>query len=73
MGVREWVDQDYVIEHLRQKFNCSVLWCEGRACLEYKSKEELNQMAGYVKDNFSMELLDVFFTAVESLDEEVKS
>ncbi|WP_410771293.1 hypothetical protein [Fontibacillus sp. BL9] len=73
MSVREWVDQDYVIEHLRQKFNCSVLWCEGRACLEYESKEELDLMTDYVKANFGMELLDVFFTAVESLDEEVES
>lgn len=73
MSVREWVDQDYIIEQLQQKFKCSVLWCEGRACLEYDSREELDYMAEYIKATFDMELLDVFFTAVESLEEEVES
>ncbi|RCX18649.1 hypothetical protein DFP94_106183 [Fontibacillus phaseoli] len=72
-GVREGVDQDYIIELLKQKFKCSVLWCEGRACLEYESKEELDRMADYVKANFDRELLDVFFTALESLGEDVES
>ncbi|MDU7476212.1 MAG: hypothetical protein E7L01_23155 [Paenibacillus macerans] len=61
------VEQDYVIERVRELFQCRVLWSEGRPCLEYDSKEELGKISEYVKANFNTELLDVFFTAVESL------
>ncbi|WP_208916359.1 hypothetical protein [Paenibacillus uliginis] len=67
---REVVEQDYVIEQVRQLFQCTVLWCEGRACLEYESKEELDKISDYVKANFDKDLLDVFFTAVESLSQD---
>ncbi|MGZ9585662.1 hypothetical protein [Paenibacillus marinisediminis] len=66
-AIRESVEQDYVIEHLRQEFQCTVLWCEGRACLEYDSKEELDRISDYVKAKFDRDLLDVFFTAIESI------
>jgi len=66
-AIRECVEQDYVIEHVKKHFSCTVLWCEGRACLEYNSEEELAQISQYVKANFDKELLDVFFTAIESL------
>lgn len=65
--VRECVAQDYIMEQVMQQFQCRILWCEGRACLEYNSEEELNRMAEYVKDSFDKELLDVFFTAIESI------
>ena len=63
-------DQDYVINQVRQSFQCTVLWCEGRPCLEYKNQEELDQIAVYVKQNFDKDLLDVFFSAIESLPPE---
>lgn len=60
-----FVDQDYIIETLIQEFQCSVLWCEGRACLEYNDQKDLDRWADYVRSRFGKELLDVFFTAVE--------
>lgn len=63
-------DQDYVIDHVRQFFPCTVLWCEGRPCLEYDSQEQLDKIAGYVKEKFDRELLDVFFSTIESLPPE---
>lgn len=67
VAIRETVEQDYVIEQLKEKFQCTVLWCEGRACLEYKSAEELDQVSDYIKEHFDKDLLDVFFTAIESI------
>lgn len=64
------VDQDVVIEKVQSLFTCRVLWSEGRPCLEYDSREELDRISEYVKANFGMELLDVFFTAVESLPDD---
>lgn len=69
-AIRESVDQDYMIERVRELFQCRVLWSEGRPCLEYDSREELDKISDYVKESFDTELLDVFFTAVESLPEE---
>lgn len=68
--IRETVDQDYMIERVRERFQCRVLWSEGRPCLEYPSRAELDKISEYVKEQFNTELLDVFFTAVESLPEE---
>lgn len=67
VAIRETVEQDHVIEQLKEKFQCTVLWCEGRACLEYKSGEELDQVSDYIKEHFDKDLLDVFFTAIESI------
>ncbi|AZK45371.1 hypothetical protein [Paenibacillus lentus] len=64
------VEQDYIIERVRELFQCRVLWSEGRPCLEYRSIEELDRIAEYIRANFEVELLDVFFTAVESLPED---
>lgn len=64
------VDQDVVIEQVQRLFTCRVLWSEGRPCLEYDSREELDRISEYFKANFGMELLDVFFTAVESLPDD---
>ncbi|WP_019638921.1 hypothetical protein [Paenibacillus fonticola] len=61
------VEQDYIIERVTDIFQCRVLWSEGRPCLEYRNAEELEQISEYVQTNFEVELLDVFFTAVESL------
>ncbi|GBK66120.1 Uncharacterised protein [Paenibacillus macerans] len=61
------VEQDYIIERVQALFQCRVLWNEGRPCLEYDNKEELGKISEYVKANFATELLDVFFTTVESL------
>ncbi|WP_234032914.1 hypothetical protein [Paenibacillus faecalis] len=68
--IREIVEQDYMIEKVQQLFHCTVLWCEGRACLEYDSKEELDKISDYIRSNFDKDLLDVFFTAVESVPED---
>ncbi|TCZ78420.1 hypothetical protein E0485_07925 [Paenibacillus albiflavus] len=67
---REVVEQDYVIEQVRQLYQCTVLWCEGRPCLEYDSIEELDKISDYVKTRFDKDLLDVFFVAVESIPQE---
>ncbi|AWB42973.1 hypothetical protein DCC85_01160 [Paenibacillus sp. CAA11] len=64
---RDSVEQDYIIEHLKDRFGCRVLWSEGRPCLEYESEEQLSQITEYIQVKFEVELLDVFFTAVESL------
>lgn len=66
-AIRESVEQDYVIEHLRDKFQCTVLWCEGRAVLEYASEEQLDHISDYVQENFDKGLMDVFFTAIEGI------
>lgn len=66
-AIREIVDQDYMIEQLKAQFQCIVHWCEGRACLEYRSEEELEQISEYVRSHYDRELLDVFFTAIEIL------
>lgn len=63
-------EHDYVIEQVRQVFQCTVLRCEGRPCLEYGSKEELDKISDYVKAEFDKDLLDVFFTAIESIPPE---
>jgi len=67
---REIVEQDYVIEQVRQLYKCTVLWCEGRPCLEYDNTEELDKISDYVKTRFDKDLLDVFFVAVESIPQE---
>ncbi|MBD8498998.1 hypothetical protein IFO66_11850 [Paenibacillus sp. CAU 1523] len=61
-------DQDFVIEHVKEKFSCTVLSCEGRPCLEYKTEEELTQISEYVQAVFQREVTDVFFAAVSSVD-----
>lgn len=66
---RGLVAQDCLIEQVKEVFECTVLWCEGRPCLEYKSEEELVRISEYVKGNFDKELHDVFFTAIESISE----
>ncbi|WMT41335.1 hypothetical protein RE628_01765 [Paenibacillus sp. D2_2] len=63
-------DQDYIIEQVVQLFQCRVLWSEGRPCLEYSSLEELDKVYEYVRTRFDMDMLDVFFTAVESLPQD---
>lgn len=61
------VEQDYIIEHVRELFQCRVLWSEGRPCLEYRGDEQLEVISEYIKAQFEVEMLDVFFTVVESL------
>lgn len=60
-------ERDFIIEQVLLSFPCRVLWSEGRPCLEYDSDEELNRIAAYVQTTYEVELLDIFFTAVESL------
>ncbi|TQR44656.1 hypothetical protein C7Y44_14845 [Paenibacillus popilliae] len=64
------VSQDYIIEQVKEKYSCTVLKCEGRPVLEFKSEQELHEITDYVQHNFEMELMDVFFTAIESLQPE---
>ncbi|MFF2909232.1 hypothetical protein [Paenibacillus sp. NPDC057934] len=67
---RESVEQDFMIEQLKEKFQITVLWSEGRACLEYDTAEQLEKVSDYVREHFDRDLLDVFFTAVECLPED---
>lgn len=67
---RKPVEQDYVIEQVLALFPCRVLWSEGRPCLEYNSDEDLARIGVYVNETFGVELLDVFFTAIESIKED---
>lgn len=69
-AIRECVEQDYVIEQVAHQYQCRVLWCEGRACLEYDNKEELDLIREYIRGTFDKELLDVFFTAIERIPED---
>ncbi|MCR8845896.1 hypothetical protein NQ117_19630 [Paenibacillus sp. SC116] len=61
-------DQDFVIEQVKEEFGCTVLSCEGRPCLEYKTDEELAQISDYVQAVFQKEVTDVFFAAVPSVE-----
>ncbi|WP_018751741.1 hypothetical protein [Paenibacillus sanguinis] len=63
------VEMDYILERVLENFACRVLWSEGRPCLEYHL-DQLDAIAEYVRTQFGTELLDVFFTAVERLEEE---
>ncbi|SDG27001.1 hypothetical protein SAMN04488542_13232 [Fontibacillus panacisegetis] len=36
---RGTVEQDFIIERVRERFQCRVLWSEGRPCLEYSSDD----------------------------------
>ncbi|WP_017814902.1 hypothetical protein [Paenibacillus shenyangensis] len=67
---RGYVSQDYVIQQVIANFVCRVLWSEGRPCLEYTSLEQLEEINHYVRSEFDWELYDVFFTALEVLQEE---
>lgn len=58
------------MEQVTKVYECRVLWCEGRPCLEYSNEEELRRIEAYIRATFEKELLDVFFTKVESLPEE---
>ena len=61
------VSQDVIIDQVREKYNCRVLKCEGRPVLEYTSEQELDQITEYVRETFRKDLLEVFFTAIPSL------
>ncbi|MBG9791513.1 hypothetical protein ABD76_02815 [Paenibacillus dendritiformis] len=61
------VNQDVIIDQVREKYNCRVLKCEGRPVLEYTSEQELDQITEYVRETFQKDLLDVFFTAIPGL------
>ncbi|MBN3526846.1 hypothetical protein [Paenibacillus apiarius] len=69
-GIVTPVAQDVVIEQVKEKFNCTVLKCEGRPVLEYGTEAELVQIGEYVRSEFDKELLDVFFAAIESVNSE---
>ncbi|MCG7408248.1 hypothetical protein MH117_12520 [Paenibacillus sp. ACRRX] len=60
--------KDDVIEDVKQKFDCTVLRCEGRPCLEYTSEKQLESISGYVRAQYDKDILDVFFTAIESCE-----
>lgn len=61
------VSQDVIIDQVREKYNCRVLKCEGRPVLEFTSEQELEQITDYIRQTFHKDLLDVFFTAIPSL------
>lgn len=64
------VSQDFIIEQVKEKYSCTVLKCEGRPVLEFKSEQELQDITNYVQHNYQMDLMDVFFTAIEGLQPE---
>lgn len=55
-----------MIERVKKAFACKVLWCEGRPCLEYGSREELDRISEYVQAEFGKELLDVFLRPLQA-------
>ncbi|MEK3923495.1 hypothetical protein [Paenibacillus sp. FSL K6-2393] len=65
--IHKVAEPDHIIKDVVGKFPCRVLWSEGRPCLEYQREEGLGQIEEYVRTTYNVELLDVFFTAVESL------
>ncbi|MBR2563016.1 MAG: hypothetical protein IKE29_00140 [Paenibacillus sp.] len=65
-------DPDHIIQCVVERFPCRVLWSEGRPCLEYQREEDVAVITEYVRTTYGVELLDVFFTAVQSLPEEAE-
>ena len=65
--IHKVAEPDHIIKDVVGKYPCRVLWSEGRPCLEYQREEELSEIEEYVRTTYHVELLDVFFTAVESL------
>lgn len=70
-NIHKAVDPDHIIQCVVERFPCRVLWSEGRPCLEYQRQEDVAGITEYVRTAYGVELLDVFFTAVESLPEEM--
>lgn len=69
-NIHKTADPDHIIQCVVERIPCRVLWSEGRPCLEYQREEDVAVIAEYVRTAYGVELLDVFFTAVESLPEE---
>ena len=67
VDIHKVAEPDHIIKDVVGKYPCRVLWSEGRPCLEYQREEELSEIEEYVRTTYHVELLDVFFTAVESL------
>ncbi|PJN65751.1 MULTISPECIES: hypothetical protein [Paenibacillus] len=65
--IHKVAEPDHIIKDVVGKFPCRVLWSEGRPCLEYQGEEDVALITEYVHKTYNVELLDVFFTAVESL------
>jgi hypothetical protein len=70
-NIHKAADPDHIIQCVIERFPCRVLWSEGRPCLEYQKEEDVAMITEYVRNAYGVELLDVFFTAVESLPEEM--
>ncbi|MCM3135906.1 hypothetical protein M3629_24355 [Paenibacillus polysaccharolyticus] len=70
-NIHKAADPDHIIQCVVERFPCRVLWSEGRPCLEYQRQENVAEITEYVRTAYGVELLDVFFTAVESLSEEM--
>ncbi|WP_427181073.1 hypothetical protein [Paenibacillus sp. TC-CSREp1] len=69
-NIHKAADPDQIIQSVVERFPCRVLWSEGRPCLEYQQEEDVAVITEYVQTTYGVQLLDVFFTAVESLPEE---
>lgn len=70
-NIHKAADPDHIIQCVVERFPCRVLWSEGRPCLEYQRQEDVAEITEYVRTAYGVEPLDVFFTAVESLPEEM--
>ncbi|GGH68394.1 hypothetical protein GCM10008014_50820 [Paenibacillus silvae] len=70
-NIHKAADPDQIIESVVGRFPCRVLWSEGRPCLEYQREEDVALITEYVQTTYGVQLLDVFFTAVERLPEEI--
>ncbi|MEO2255816.1 hypothetical protein ABGV43_02585 [Paenibacillus amylolyticus] len=65
--IHKVTEPDHIIKDVVGKFPCRVLWSEGRPCLEYQREEVVALITKHLRITYNVELLDVFFTAVESL------
>ncbi|MCK6077693.1 hypothetical protein [Paenibacillus silvae] len=70
-NIHKAADPDQIIQSVVERFPCRVLWSEGRPCLEYQREEDVALITEYVQTTYGVQLLDVFFTAVERLPEEI--
>ncbi|PZT55660.1 hypothetical protein [Paenibacillus silvae] len=70
-NIHKAADPDQIIQSVVERFLCRVLWSEGRPCLEYQQEEDVAVITEYVQTTYGVQLLDVFFTAVERLPEEI--
>jgi len=63
-------DKDQLIEQIKAEMKCTVLYCEGRPCLEYKTQDELDIVTNFVQNKYNKDILDVFYIAIPALEDD---